>query len=265
MKRLVFFLLAALTLISCEDTETNQVALQAKVDNTLYESTDARAALNEDGSLTIQGFTQDESLTLHLKRLSEGDFEIAEGRPNYAIFEDMGGNIYTTSPDGEGQITISEINEGRKTLSGTFNFNAFLPGIDTIYVSRGVLYDVPYGGGEIGDPSNVGTFSAKVDGDPFVTVIVAARNTGNSIVVSGSTVNATISITMPSAVESGQYTLPQAAYKAKFRDDSVSQSANEGVIEVLEHDPNAKTISGTFSFITDTKEITNGKFNVTYD
>ncbi len=113
-------LLAALSLISCEDKQINEVALQAKVDNRLYISTDARAALNEDGSVTIQGFTDEESITIHLSRLSEGNFAIGEGLPNYAVFEDMGGNIYTTNPNGEGEVTISELNENNKTLSGIF-------------------------------------------------------------------------------------------------------------------------------------------------
>ena len=161
MKKFLFVLLATVSLISCEDTQTNEVALQAKVDDRLYTSTDARAALNEDGTLTIQGFNDEESMTIQLSRLGEGNFTIGEGSYNYALYEDMGGSIYTTNPNGEGVVTISELNETNKTLSGTFNFNAFLPGIDTIYVSQGTLYNVSYTGGDIVDPTNAGLFSAK--------------------------------------------------------------------------------------------------------
>ena len=42
MKKFLFVLLATVSLISCEDTQTNEVALQAKVDDRLYTSTDPR-------------------------------------------------------------------------------------------------------------------------------------------------------------------------------------------------------------------------------
>ncbi|MDC8001508.1 DUF6252 family protein [Aequorivita todarodis] len=265
MKNILFVLLAAFSFISCEDIETNDVALQANVDNNFYKSTDARAALNEDGSLTIQGFTDEESLTLHVSRLAEGNFTIAEGRPNYAIFEDIGGNIYTTRPNGEGVITISEVNEANKTISGIFNFNAFLPGIDTIYVSKGTLHNVSYSGGDIIDPTNAGAFRAKVDGNLFLPITVTSRNTGNTIITSGSTANATILISVTADVEPGEYTLPRGGFSAKFQGVNGPETTAEGLVKILEHDTTAKTIKGTFSFITNRTEITEGQFDVTYN
>lgn len=264
MKNLVIIIFAALTLISCEDHQVNEVALQAKVDNRLYTSNDARAAVNEDGSLTIQGFTEEESITLQLSRLGEGNFEIGEGRANSAVFVDMGGNIYTTNPDGEGTVTISELNEANKTISGTFNFNAFLPGIDTIYVSKGALYNVSYSGGEIGDPSDVGTFSAKIDGNPFLPIVVTARDTGNTIIISGNNTSTTIAISVISEVEVGEYTLPRGGFSAKYQDVNGPETTTEGLITILEHNTSEKTIKGTFSFITNRTEITEGQFDVAY-
>ena len=264
MKKFVFVLLALLSLISCEDTQINEVALQAKVDNRLYSSTDARAALNEDGTVTIQGFNENESLTLHLSRLGEGNFTIEEGRPNYAIFEDMGGNIYTTMPNGEGVVTISELNETNKTLSGTFDFNAFLPGIDTIYVSRGTLFNVTYSGGDIIDPSNAGTFSAKVDGNVFIPITVTSRNTGNTIITSGSTANSTILISVTAGVEPGDYTLPRGGFSAKYQDINGPETTEDGLITIIEHNTTAKTLKGTFTFLTNRSEITEGQFEVAY-
>lgn len=264
MKKYLLFLFATLSLISCEDIETNDVALQANVDNRFYASTDARASLNEDGTLTIQGFTQEESLTLHISRLATGNFTIAEGKPNYAIFEDMGGNIYTTRPDGEGTVTISELNETNKTISGTFNFNAFLPGIDTIYVSKGALHNVSYTGGDIDDPTNAGVFKAKVNGNQFLPIVVSSRNTGNTIITSGSTANSTIIISIKPDVEPGEYTVPRSGFSAKYQDVTGPETTDEGIINILEHNTSAKTIKGTFSFITNRSEITEGEFNVTY-
>jgi hypothetical protein len=264
MKKFLFVLLATVSLISCEDTQTNEVALQAKVDDRLYTSTDARAALNEDGTLTIQGFNDEESMTIQLSRLGEGNFTIGEGSYNYAVYEDMGGSIYTTNPNGEGVVTISELNETNKTLSGTFNFNAFLPGIDTIYVSQGTLYNVSYTGGDIVDPTNAGLFSAKVDGNQFIPVTVSSRNTGNTIITSGSTANATIVISVTANVEPGDYTLPRGGFAAKYQGVTGPEDTVEGLVTILEHNISEKTIKGTFSFITNRTDITEGQFDVTY-
>ena len=264
MKNFLFALLSALSIISCDDIQTNDVAMQANVDNNLYKSTDARASVNEDGSLTIQGFTDEESLTIHIASLAQGNYTIQEGSPNYAIFEDMGGNIYTTRPDGEGVVTISEVDETNKTLSGIFNFNAFLPGIDTIYVSKGALHNVSYLDGDIVDPTNAGLFTAKVNDNPFVPVIISSRNTGNTIITSGSTANATIVISVTANVEPGDYTLPRGGFAAKYQGVNGPEPTAGGLVTILEHDTTAKTIKGTFSFITNLTEITEGQFDVSY-
>ncbi|MGO3181630.1 MAG: DUF6252 family protein [Aequorivita sp.] len=264
MKKYIFFLLATLSLISCEDIETNDFALQANIDNRFYASADARASLNEDGSLTIQGFTRDESLTLQISSLGEGNFEIAEDRPNYAVYEGMGGNIYTSRPDGEGLVTISELNEENKTISGTFHFNAFLPGIDTIYVSKGVLHNVSYTGGDVIDPTNAGTFTAKVNGNQFLAIVVSSRDTGNTIITSGVGANSTIVISVPSDVEVGDYTIPTGGFSAKFQGANGPETTEEGVIKILEHNTSENTIKGTFSFLTNRSEIAEGTFDVTY-
>lgn len=264
MKKIVFLLLAFSTLISCDDIQVNEVALQAKVNDNLYISTDARASATADGGLLIQGFTDTESLTLRISQLKKGIFEIKEGSPNYAVFENFEGNLFLTKPDGVGTVTITELNEATKTLSGTFLFNAIAPGIDTIYVSQGVMYNIPYSGADVPDPTNAGTFSAEVDGNPFLPFVVSARDTGNSIIVSGSTANATMAITMPSNVEVGEYGLPKSKFSAKYQDGDGPQTTAAGQINVLEHNTAAKTIKGTFSFLTNRSEITVGKFEVTY-
>lgn len=264
MKKIIFFLLATISLISCEDIESNDIALQAKIGDRLFVSNEARASLNEDGSLTIQGFTQEESLTLQLSRLVEGNFNIAEGSPNSAIFEDMGGNVYTTRPNGAGTVSISELNETNKTLTGTFHFNAFLTGIDTIYVSKGVFHNVSYTGGDILDPTNAGTFTAKINGNPFLPILVTSRDTGNAVIISGTGTNSSIVISVPSNVETGEYTIPRGGFSAKYQDATGPETTDEGVIKIIDHNTSEKTIKGTFSFVTNRSEITEGEFNISY-
>ncbi|WP_310994316.1 DUF6252 family protein [Aequorivita marina] len=262
MKNYIFLLLSVLSLISCDDIEKNDPALQANIDDRFYASADARAFLNGDGSLTVEGITQQESLTLQLSSLAEGNFRIGEEASNYAVFEDFGGNIYNTRPDGTGMVTISEVNETNKTITGTFHFNAILPGIDTIYVSKGFLHNVSYTAGENTDPNNI--FNAKVDDNTFTTVSISATDTDGNIVVSGVGTDATIIITVPNDVEPEEYTLLQSGFNAKYQDADGPETTEQGTITILEHDTTAKTIKAAFSFSTDQSEITMGNFNVTY-
>ena len=264
MKNFLFPLLAVLLFCSCEDTEINEIALQAKVDNRFYKSADARAILNDDSTLTIQGTSQREGLTIKLGSLRDGNFSINGGANNYAIYEDLGGNIYTTQPNGDGVVTISELNEINKTISGTFNFNAILPGIDTIFVSQGVMYNIPYNDGTITDPNNAGSFTAKVDANPFSPITVIARKTENNIVISASTASTSIVLQLKGDVEPGSFTLPQSGFKATYRNADGEQTTTEGLIEVSAHNMADKTIKGTFRFTTNRAQITEGQFEITY-
>ena len=262
MKKIAFLLLAILPFISCEDTETNDVALQAKINNRLYQSTGAQASLIE-GELVIQGSNMDESLTLTLSGLSEGDFIIKPGSTNQAVFADAFGNVFKTRSGGEGLVTITEVDEGNKTLTGTFKFSAIMPSVDTIYVSKGFLYHVPYDGGSINIPG-ADNFTAKVDGNLFNPMGISATSTGNSIVILGTTAEASIVITVPVAVEAGTYTLPRNRYSAQYQDANGPQTTSGGEIKIIEHNSQLKTIKGNFSFITDLSEITEGEFEVSY-
>lgn len=264
MKKFGLLLLIAFSIISCENTEINEFAMQANIDNRFYTSNEAIGTISEDGSLSIVGSTQLESITLRLTKLKAGNYNIGRGLPNSAVYKDMDGKIFRTAADGNGSVTISKVNEDTKTFNGSFHFRAILPGVDTVYVSRGVLYNVSYNSGDIGDIPNAGTFSAKVDNEPFVPSVVSANKTGNSIVVSGGTITSTMSITVPSNVEVGDYLLSQSGYKAIYQNENGAQSTSEGIISITEHNQGLKSIKGTFSFLTDQSEITEGKFEVVY-
>ncbi|QAA81805.1 hypothetical protein EI546_08770 [Aequorivita sp. H23M31] len=264
MKNLVLFLLILISMVSCEDHETNEFAIQAKIGDRLYISTEARASMGEDGGYIIQGSSSSESLTIRLSQLKEDTFMIGEGSSNYATFEDFNGNLFSTLPDGTGSVTISEVDEVNKTLSGIFNFNATLPGIDTIYVSKGVLYNVPYDFGQIDIPGEAGTFSAKINGVPFLPLIVTAVEAGGSIKVAGSKLTESIVLTLPSGVQLGEFQLSDEGYSATYQNEEGMQTSTEGRISITEHDLVTGSLKGTFSFLTDQSEITEGQFEVIY-
>lgn len=264
MKKIAFLLLAMLPFISCEDTETNDVALQAKINDRLYQSTDVSASIGEGGRLVIQGSNVDESITLSLARLREGSFLIDNNNSNKAVFSDVYGNSFSTVFGGQGTVHISEIDELHGTLTGTFNFSAVLPGVDTVYVSRGVLYRVPFGGQNIPGVGN-STFKAKIDGQAFSALLVTSYLNGDIIGISGSTPDAGISIMVPGSVEPGEYGLTDFDFTLIYQDFNPHEETLDGAINIQAHNPQTKTIKGTFWFNTASHEITEGEFEVQYE
>jgi len=264
MKNFLFLLLIALIVVSCDDSEINHFSMQANIDDEFYKSSDARGVVGVDGNIIIEGSTQLESLTLQLSDLAEGTYNIGRGFPNSGTYRDFDGNLYQTDTNSSGLVTISKVDRVNKTLTGTFHFSAILPEIDTVYVSKGVLYKVAYDGGDVGNPTNAGVFGAKVNNEPFLPTVVTAVETGNSLKIAGSTIAATIDITVPSNVQVGDYILPQNGYDANYQDQLGLQPTSEGKITITEHNPNSKSIKGTFNFNTDQSEITEGQFEVVY-
>lgn len=265
MKKFTLFLIIALSLFACEDNDVNEFAMQAKIGNRLYTSTEAQATVAANGTLIIEGSTRLESLTIRLSRLEERDFNIREGASNnWAVFSDMDGNLYDTKPNGSGLVTISEVNQAKKTISGTFHFSAMRPGIDTVYVSQGVLYNIPYVGGNPDNPEGSGSLTAKVDGELFTPTVVSAGETGNSIAIFGTAITSTIGITVPLAVEAGEYILPRNGFSAKYQNEAGPQTTTEGRINITEHNLQTRNLKGTFSFVTNSSEITEGQFDVIY-
>lgn len=266
MKFSIYLLLIifAMGFISCEDVQMNNVALQAKIDNATYTSLDARASKNPDGSFLIQGTTERESLTLRISDASPTTYYLGEGSSNYAVFEDRNGNFFTTDPDGTGQITITEWNQAERTLTGTFKFMAVLAGQDTIYADKGFIFEVPYSGEDILDPTNAGTFTANVDGNPFLPSVLVASETTNNIIITAASANNTITLGFPISVEPGNFSLPYAGFIANYKEGSQTKDAAGGNIAIAEHDVGGKKLKGTFSFFTDVNEITQGTFEVVY-
>lgn len=147
MKYFIVCLVLAISLVSCEDVETHEFVMQAMVGERLYTSTDVNATIDDDGKVVIQGTTWDETLTLRVGKLKKGTFDLGPGTKNSAIFEDRTGNVYHTNSFAKGVVKISEINERHQTFSGTFHFSAVIPEMDTIFVSKGFLFNIPYNSG----------------------------------------------------------------------------------------------------------------------
>ena len=263
MKNLLLLLIATLFVVSCEDLETNSPALQAEIDNVIFKASDARASQNNNGTYLIEGFTLNETMTLKVSNINVGTYVVGGTSANYATFENLIGSVYQSNPEGSGEIVITDSNASINAISGTFNFTAMVSGVDTISVHNGVFFEVPYAGGNGSDP-NDGTLVANVDGAPLNSSTVNAADSGDSVVILASNDNSSIFIKVPIDVENGSYELPETGFEAKYTLDNVGESAISGTIVIISHNVEAKTIVGTFSFVTENHIIEQGQFNVSY-
>ncbi|PKA82637.1 hypothetical protein ATE92_0773 [Ulvibacter sp. MAR_2010_11] len=265
MRHFILIIFAAILLSGCEDTQTNSPALQTELDNIFFKAIDARAIENEDGSFNILGVTQDETLTLHINKAQLGIYPLGAGQPNYATFEDANGNIYSSNPEGSGEIILTDRCISCGLLTGTFKFTSVLAGIDTIVAQKGLFFEVKFPvASDDNEPTNAGTFVAQINGTPFNAFTVAAANTGNNIIITGSTSSTTILLRMPIEITSGTHILPMAGFQATLTNGAGTQTAQAGTFIIVEHNVASKTIKGTFSFDTGTTIVSLGQFNVSY-
>lgn len=264
MKKYIFLLATLLVFFaSCEDIQDNDSVVQANIDSAFFKSFGTNALRTDDG-ITIEGLTDNESLTLSTTRSRPGTYLVGPGEPNFALFQNELGNVYSTNFSGsQGEIIITNRNNSTQTISGTFQFTAVLANLDTIFVDKGVFFDVSY----IWEGQNQntdGTFSANVDETPFNATVVAAVDSGNSLLISGSIGTRTILIRVPLEIETGNYPLLMTGFQASYAIGTDSENAIQGNISIISHDIPNGTISGSFAFETASSSIMNGQFNVTY-
>ncbi|WP_432411910.1 DUF6252 family protein [Rasiella sp. SM2506] len=269
-----YFLLLCIVcfFVSCEDIEDNSPAFQANLDTEFYKALDAKAIVAEDGTVAIVGATTDQNITLILSVLQSGSFQFNSGNGHQAIYEDAAGQQYSTEFEGNGVVNITGrgTDAGNEFLSGDFTFTAILKGVDTVTVSRGVLYQVPIISGILEDPTDPdnpnldGNFVAEIDGELFDPSTVVGTTTGTSIQINGALGDDTIQLIIPLDAEPATQAIPGDGFDANYFISGVQEPAISGTIRVFAHDMAAKSISGTFSFVTENHVISLGQFNIEY-
>lgn len=268
MKNLLFLLLAIFFCLSCDDIEDNTPGFQANLEENFFKANDSKGIRREGNSYTIQGITNNEIITLKVKKSQVGEYLLGEGSENFAIYEDISGNIYSTSFGGNGKIVISRKNTGQQFFTGTFNFIAINPGIDTLVVDQGVFYQVYYdfNPGDLDEDTenNANYFIAQIDGVSFNPFSVIASTSQTSINILASSPNKEIKIKTPLDVQAGSYLIQDAGFSASFILDGNENSANEGTIIIIDNDIIERRIRGTFSFETDNNSISQGQFRIFY-
>lgn len=176
----------------------------------------------------------------------------------------------------QGQVTITEIDEVNKTISGTFFFTGHHVSLSSKEFTNGVFTNVSFDAGLVSGSGN--TFFAKVDGVEFIEDSVNGAATslpGLSTIGISAIKNSleTIGLNLDSDIEPGEYELstfgtPSGLYSVSF---SESFSSETGKVVITLHDKANKRIEGTFQFTAASfldpdvsYEVTEGSFGVTY-
>jgi len=153
MKKQFLYVFLLFAFISCqEDVKFNNPSFQGQKDNVFWRAVDSKAILAQDGSLSIEGLTRNEKLTLKTTSTDKGNYFLGTGILNTAtyVLTDASGTttFYAGLTTGEGQIVITEYDDVNKTVSGTFKFNAENMGNNPLAgpilnFQYGVFYKVP--------------------------------------------------------------------------------------------------------------------------
>lgn len=270
MRRLILLLVlvTAIFVTGCENTEDNSPALQGQIDEFFFKAADARASQNDDGTYTIQGITQDETMTIHLVSHNLGTYQLGSGYSNFASFEDSAGNMYTTSPNGSGEVEITDRCISCGWLTGTFKFSAIQEGVDTLAVQKGFFFKVSFLNGDLPSDAPVptdGALFAEVDGEDYEANSVAATLENGSIKIEGFKDDDIIRIVIPADGVSGNYNYPTDGFSASIINNGVEDPAVSGLISINFNNTTTRITRVFFSFVTESGvQVTMGNTRVDY-
>jgi hypothetical protein len=129
MKKQLLYLFVFFAFISCSDeVKFNNPSFEAQKDNVFWRAIDYKAKLASDGSLSIDGYTRNEKLTLNTTAATPQIYPLGTSLSNVAtyVLTDATGTVtFTTGTGiGEGRIVITEYDVANSTVTGTFKFNA---------------------------------------------------------------------------------------------------------------------------------------------
>ena len=129
MKRQFLYILLLIAFISCQDdVKFNSPSFEGQKDNVFWRAIDSKAILAANGSLSIEGYTRNEKLTLKTTSKNLGTYILGINNLNtvaYVLTDANGTITFSTGiGKGDGEIVIEEYDAVNKTVTGTFKFNA---------------------------------------------------------------------------------------------------------------------------------------------
>ncbi|GAA4882952.1 hypothetical protein GCM10023311_01330 [Flaviramulus aquimarinus] len=268
------------------NTNSGNAIFKVDFDGGTFEADNSVATVIND-VINITGIKTgtNEAIVLTLFGNTEGTYQLGVAQNQVEI----NGAIYNTNITGtgdtwiavtdfvtsQGEVTVSEIDEVSKTISGTFFFTGHSVSMSSKEFVSGVFTNVSFEEDLVSGSEN--TFFAKVDGVEFVEDAVngvATSLPGLSTIGISATKNSleTIGLSFDSDIDPGDYefsslSIPLAQYSLSLSDSNLG----EGAFKIISHDKANKRIVGSFQFIASpflgtgsSYEITEGSFDVTY-
>lgn len=287
--KLMLPVVLVVVLLSCSKDSDEAIAsagsIAATVDGVSWKATVASASI-ANGAITIAGKDANNKGIQFgtLKSIKKGTYSVKG--PNGSELPEAslsltpaGETAYASSYYAAGQtvgtITISEIDETNKTVSGSFSgkVKRLVPAQKEIEIKGGTFNKVSYA---TVPTSGSNSFSVKVAGTSFSASVVSGAKAIGKIVLNFTTsdMKKIITIVTPDNVTTGMQSFGKtgATYYATYTDNSVVNESVSGSLNITSHNTTTKRIEGTFSFSAQpfpmggsTISVTEGSFAVTYN
>lgn len=154
MKKYFLLLVVLFSLVACEENISfNNPSLQGTKDNVFWRGVQTKATIASDGSLLIESFTANETLSLKTTSTKSQTYFLGTSESKKAIYSvtDAANGLITFSTGfgvGEGQIVIKEYDAVNSTITGSFKFSAKNSNVSSstnpvVNFQNGVFYKVP--------------------------------------------------------------------------------------------------------------------------
>lgn len=268
MKRTILLLFATvIAFSSCENLEDNSPALQGQIDSIFFKANDVRGQQNDDGTFTVQGINQDQTVTITIAESELGTYPLGAGRRSSATYVDGNENEYSTAPYGEGVIELTDRCISCGWLTGSFHFVARRSEFDSLPVTmqKGVFFEVSFLGDIQQGTPPIGTMTAEVDNVPFTASAITVDEANGTIKIIGFDGLQEIEIQVPSNSVSGNYFLPMEGFAASYTaNGETTQAEDGGLVSVNFNNTDLRKILIFFDFMAAGKHITIGRTGVDY-
>jgi uncharacterized protein DUF6252 len=249
------------------------------------DSTEAASILG--GMINITGISADnKQLSITLNDTVTGVYNLSQTSTSvgaYADNDSSGAYAFTTNQGTDtaqagGSVTITEIDQVNKTITGVFSFKVYR-NMDKqqVQITQGGFYKLSYVT-SLPPASSTDTMVALIDGMNWTAQSITAEAVSTQLAISGSALSGTqaVSLIMPLNIAPGSYTLNYTGgvYIGLYNPIStVSLASTSGTLVILGNNSTTQRINGNFQFqATDplglgnpSHNLTNGYFSVQYN
>ena len=267
------------------DATPTQGNFYSTIDGKQWNADSLQLVLVDNNGVTISGLSKTgEEISILLPEFKTGTFTLNASSLPFSFYVNVFGNLtdvyYSNSGDATGTVTIASIDSVHHLISGSFQFVLVNPSDNsTKSITSGIFSYVPYTAGSgiiTPPPSSKDTLNAKVDGNLFSPYQITTEVSSGQLIIAGITTDgSTMALLMPDNITPGTYSLDfgTGTYIGIYNPPGVTiglVSQNNGTLTILSHDPVAKKIVGTFSFIASPISsgtpvtVSEGYFSITY-